>query len=160
MNQTWENGKKPSFGNDFGTFGPNLSLQIFFSWILPLQDMTNCFSLLLYAFSRKLMSQTWKNGKNLVLGPISAHLAQIRTTKFSFFKKIWLRQSLDIMVSYHHVQYQKKLMIEPWENLVTDRQTDRPTDRRTDGQTDDSDFIGRCPTNAKRPHVINDSNSN
>ena len=41
-----------------------------------------------------------------------------------------------------------------------DRQTDRPTDRRTNGQTDESDFIGCCPTNAKRPHVINDSNSN
>ena len=53
------------------------------------------------------------------------------------------------MVSYHHVQYQKKLMIQSWENLVTDRQTDRRTDR----QTDESDFIGRCPTNVKRPII-------
>ena len=30
----------------------------------------------------------------------------------NFFSKIWLRQSLDIMVSYHHVQCQKKLMIQ------------------------------------------------
>ena len=29
-----------------------------------------------------------------------------------FFSKIWLRQSLDFNVSYHHVQYQKKLMIQ------------------------------------------------
>ena len=29
MNQTWENGKKPSFGTDFGTFGPNLGPQFF-----------------------------------------------------------------------------------------------------------------------------------
>ena len=36
-----------------------------------------------------------------------------------------------MMISYHHVQYQKKLMIQSWENLVTDR------------QTDDSDFVGR-----------------
>ena len=28
-----------------------------------------------------------------------------------FFFKIWLRQSLDIMVTYHHVQYQKKTMV-------------------------------------------------
>ena len=49
--------------------------------------------------------------KNLVSGLILAHLAQIRAAKF-FFSKIWLRQSLDIMVSYHHVQYQKKLMIQ------------------------------------------------
>ena len=24
MNQTWENGKKPGLGSDFGLFGPNL----------------------------------------------------------------------------------------------------------------------------------------
>ena len=42
------------------------------------------------------------------------------------------------MVSYHHVQYQKKQMIQSWENLGMD------------GQTDESDFIGRCTTNVKR----------
>ena len=66
-----------------------------------------------------------------------------------FLKKIWLRQSLDVMVSYHHVPYQKKLMIQSWENLVTDGRTDE----RTDGQTDESDFIGRCPTNVERPTI-------
>ena len=45
--------------------------------------------------------------KNLISGPILAHLAQIRAGK-CFFPKIWLRESLDIMVSYHPVQYQKK----------------------------------------------------
>ena len=30
MNQTWENGKKPSFGPDFGPFGPNPCCQNFF----------------------------------------------------------------------------------------------------------------------------------
>ena len=34
------------------------------------------------------------------------------------------------MVSYHHVQYQKKLMTESWENLVTARQTDVQRDRQ------------------------------
>ena len=34
-------------------------------------------------------------------------------------------------------------MIKSWENLVTDRQTDR--------QANESDFIGRCPTDVKRP---------
>ena len=28
------------------------------------------------------------------------------------FSKVWLRQSLDIMVSYYYVKYQKKLMIQ------------------------------------------------
>ena len=78
--------------------------------------------------------------KNIVLGPISTHLAQ-----FFFPKKIWLCQLLDVMVSYHQVQYQKKLMIQSWENLVTDGQTN--------GQTDESNFIGRCPTNVERPRT-------
>ena len=43
------------------------------------------------------------------------------------------------MVSYHQVQYQKKLMIKSWENLVTD------------WQMNESDFIERCPTNVQRP---------
>ena len=61
-------------------------------------------------FQGKLMNQTWKNGKKkLVLGPILAHLAQIWVT--NFLKKIWFCQSLGIMVSYYHVQYEKKLMI-------------------------------------------------
>ena len=81
MNQTWENDKKPSFGPDFGPFGPNAGCYIFFS------------------------------------------------------SKIWLRQSLDVMVSYQHVQYQKKLMIQSWENLVTDGQNDRQPDRLTDIRT-------------------------
>ena len=45
-----------------------------------------------------------KMAKNLVLGPILAHLTQIRATTFFFLKEIWFRQSLDIMVSCHHVQ--------------------------------------------------------
>ena len=45
--------------------------------------------------------------KNLVYSPI---LAQIHAA--IFFSKIWFCQSLDIMVSFHYVQYQKKLMIQ------------------------------------------------
>ena len=70
--------------------------------------------------------------KNLVFGTILAHIALIRTA--IFFSKIWLRQSLDNMVIYRHVQYQEKLIIQSWENLVTDGRTDR--------QTDETDFIG------------------
>ena len=48
------------------------------------------------------------------------------------------------MVSYYHVQYQKKLMIQSSENLVTN------------GQTDKTDFIGHCPTNVERQKKIID----
>ena len=71
--------------------------------------------------------------KNLVLALILVHLTQIQAAIFFFFFKIWLRRSLDVMVSYP-VQYQKKLMIQSSENLVTDGQTDRQRDRQTDGQ--------------------------
>ena len=47
--------------------------------------------------------------KNLVLDPILAPLNQIQAKKKNFFSpKIWLCQSLDIMVSYHDMQHQKK----------------------------------------------------
>ena len=63
---------------------------------------------------------------------------------FFFFSKILFRQSLDIMVSYHQVQYLKKLMIQFSEGR---------TDRQTDRQKDESDFIGRCSTNVERPKI-------
>ena len=59
------------------------------------------------------------------------------------FTKIWLHQSVDIMISYHHVQYQKKIMIPSWENIATDGRTGR--------QTDEISFIGCYPTNVERP---------
>ena len=87
-----------------------------FSWILPLLDIRHCCKLSLHVISRKTNEpnlRKWE--KNLVWDPILAHLAQIRAAIFFFFfffSKIWLRQSLDIMVSYHIAQYQKKLMIQ------------------------------------------------
>ena len=76
-------------------------------------DVRNCCKLSLYAISRK------------------AHEPNLRK---------WQKtsHSLDIMVSYHQVPYQKKLMIQYRENLVTDE--------RTDGQTHESDFIEHCLT--------------
>ena len=51
--------------------------------------------------------------KKLILGLILACLTQIWAASI-FFSKIWLRQALDIMVSYHHVrseiQYQKYII--------------------------------------------------
>ena len=83
--------------------------------------------------------------KKLVSGLILAHLAQFRAANF-FFSKIWLRQSLDIIAIIMY-NIRKKLMIQSWENVVTDIRTDG----RTDGQADESDFIGRCPANVDRP---------
>ena len=62
-------------------------------------------------FQGKLKIQTQENGKKPHFGPTLAPLGLNLGSQF-FFAKIWLRQSLDIMVSHHHVQYQKKLMIQ------------------------------------------------
>ena len=43
---------KPSFGTDFGNFGPNLGPQ-FFWWILPPLNVRHSCKLLLYAISRR-----------------------------------------------------------------------------------------------------------
>ena len=37
---------------------------------------------------------------------------------FFFFSKFYLRQSLNSMVSYRHLQYQKQLVIQSSENLM------------------------------------------
>ena len=79
-------------------------------------------------FHGKLMKQTWENDKKPTFRPDFGPLPI--WPKFgptNFFSKIWLRQSLDIVVSHHHIQYQKKL-VQSWENLVPDWQTDRWTD--------------------------------
>ena len=82
----------------------------FFFVVLPLPDVRNCYKLSLYAISRETNESNLRKWQ-IVSGPILAYLAQIRATIF-FLSKIFLCQSLDIMVSYHHMQYQKKLMIE------------------------------------------------
>ena len=104
------------------------------------------------------MNQTWENSKTPSsgpdFGPFGKNFAQL------FFSKIWLRQSLDIMVSYYHVQYQEKLMIQSWENLVMDGRMDRRIDRQmgTDTGMDTGTnsrmrewFHRCCLTNVERP---------
>ena len=120
-------------------FGP----QNFFSWVLPLPDVRHCYKLSLYAISRKANEPNLKKWqKNFFWAQFWPIWHKFGPPMF-FSSRIWLRQSLEIVVSFHHVQFQKKLMIQSWENLVTDG--------RTDGQTDESDFIRRCPTNVAHP---------
>ena len=63
MNQTRENGKKPSFRTNFGLFGPNFSPKNVFHgfyhyYMLYIVASYHCMQL-----QGKLMSQTWENGK-------------------------------------------------------------------------------------------------
>ena len=84
-NQTWENEKKLSFEPDFSPFGPNLGPNFFCGFYLhSMLDIVGSYHFI--KFQGKLMSQTWKNGKKLVLDPILAHWAHIWAAKF-FFQK-------------------------------------------------------------------------
>ena len=84
--------------------------------------------------------------KNLVPGPVLTHLAQIRAVNF-FFKY------LALSVTRYHGQLswstisESNLMMQSWENLVTDGRTDGQADK----QMDESDFRGHSPTNIERP---------
>ena len=123
-------GKKTNFETDFGRFDPNLGSKTFFLkfYLYYMLDIVASYHCMQY--QGELMNQTWENSKKnsfgFEFGPFDPNLGH----QF-FFSKIWLCQPLDIMVSYHHVQYQKKLMIQSWENLVTDGWTDRRTGRLT-----------------------------
>ena len=75
-------------------------------------------------FQGKLKIQTQENGKKPYFGSDLGLLGPNSGRRCFFFSKIWLRQSIDIMVNNHHVQYQKKLMIQSSENLVSDGRTD------------------------------------
>ena len=75
------------------------------------------------------MIQTQENGEKSHFGPNSGPLGpNSRRQKKNFFSKMWLRESLDIMLNYHHVQYQKKtnnLILIKFSNGWADRQIDR-----------------------------------
>ena len=66
------------------------------------------------------MNQTWENDKKPRFGSYFGPFAPYSGHQI-FFSKVWFPHSLDIMDSYHHVQYQEKLMIQ---NLETDGRTD------------------------------------
>ena len=115
------------------------------SWIKPWLDVRHCASYHCMQIRGKLMKQTWENGKKPSFGTSWGPFDPNSGSQIYIFWKIWLRQPLDVMVSYHHVQYQKNLMIQSWENLERDGRTDR--------QMDQSDFTGRCPTNVEHPKI-------
>ena len=69
MVQPWENGENPNCGPNLG---PPCFFHVFHLYYHSMQ------------FKGKIMNQTWENSKNLVLGSILAHLAQIWVHKICF----------------------------------------------------------------------------
>ena len=104
-------------------------------WILPVLDVRSHCKLSLYVI--------WKIRNEPILRNSKTHSFWLP----NFFLKIWLCQSLDIMVSYHQVQYQKKLMIQSWENVETDRETE--------GRGDGRKWLHKMlSTNVERPKIL------
>ena len=81
----------------------------FFSWILPLLNVRHCCKLSLYAILRKPNETNLRKGKK----PSS------RTnfgSKIFFYEFFYLHYMLDIIASYHWMQFQWKLTNQTWEN--------------------------------------------
>ena len=126
VNQSWENSKKPNFGPTvtrlIQIWTPKRFLEGFTS--------TRCWhysKLSSYAISRKTYDRNlikWQKRKK------NSFWTWFRPVgpKFEpsiFFSKIWLLKSLDIIVNYRHLQYQKKIMIQSWENLRKGGRSDK-----------------------------------
>ena len=116
--------QKPNFRPNFGGFGTNLGPKKFFVGFTST-----------YAISKKSsnpnLRKLWKTSLWAWFRPVGP---KIRPQIFFFW--IWLLRSLDIMISYHHVQYQKKVINQSWEDLVTDRRTNKQMDALAHRQTD------------------------
>ena len=81
---------------------------LFFLFVVStLLDVRQCPKLQPYTISRKSYDTTSKNGKNPNFGPTCLSLPP---------KKFLWALPLDNLSSYHHMQFQRKLMNQPWKN--------------------------------------------
>ena len=112
INQTWENGRKPSFGPDFGlNLVPKILFQGYYLyWMLEVFVSYHCMQ-----FIGKLMYQTGKNDIKPSFGPDFGPFGTNLGHK-NFFHGFSLYYMLDIVASYHCMQFQGKLMNQTWEN--------------------------------------------
>ena len=108
---------------DSGPFLPNFGREKSFSWVSPLL-------LYIVASYHCMQFQGKTNEPNLRKQQKTQLRARFRppiflSFLFFFFSKIWLRQSLNIMVNYHHAQYKKA------NDPILRKLNDRPKVRRT-----------------------------
>ena len=124
--------KKTNLGSDFG---PNLVPTFFFmGFITSSRYYTLLQAITVWNLKENLWTKLEKIAKKPSFGPDFGPFGHNSSYQI-FFSKTWLCQSLDIMVSYDHVQYHNKMMIQSWENLVTDEWTDRRTKEPIERQT-------------------------
>ena len=111
MKKTWENGKKPSSGPDFGPFGPILGQNQFLTSFTATESYTLLQAIIACNFFwRKTNKQNlikWQKktsfGPNFDLfGPNSGR---------HFLRGLYLYWMLDIVSRYHCIQFQGKLIL-------------------------------------------------
>ena len=103
INQTKTNGENPNFGPDFGSFFLIQVPKVFFRGFYLYQMLSivaSCYSM---QFQGKLIIQTQENGNKSRFGTNLGLFSPRQVRQCFSLSKIWLCQSLDIIVSYHHV---------------------------------------------------------
>ena len=156
MNQPLENGRKLSFGPDFGLFWPKFGSQNFFCGFYLYYMLYIVVSYHCIQFQGKLMNKTGENGKKPSFWP-----------DFDPFGPNWGGNSppppppknLPPSVTISHGQLSScrisETTTDPILKKLSERQADRRTEGQTDGQTEESDFIGCCLANVERPKKYN-----
>ena len=93
-------------------------------------------------FQRKLMKQTRETNKKPSFEANFGPFGLISSRHFFFFK------NLAPSVTRYHGRLSSCTILEKNKDPILKKISDGRRDGQTDGETDESDFIGRCPTNA------------
>ena len=110
MNQAWERKwqKKPSFGTNIDPFGTNLGPKNFFhTFYLYYIDIVASYHCM--RFQGKLMNQTWENSKKPSFKTDFGLFGPNLGPK-NFFHGFYPDYMLEILASYHCMQFQGKLI--------------------------------------------------
>ena len=126
INETWENGKKPSFRIDFGP-------KILCVWILLLQDVRHCYNLSVYAVSRKNYEANLKKWRKS-WGPFSLN------SGCHFF---FIFKNLVPSVTRNHSQLSSCTISEKINDPILRKLSHGRTDGQTDRQTDWQEWFYR-----------------
>ena len=128
MNQTLKNGKKKSFGPNFGPFWPKLGHQKYFWQVLPPLDVRHRCQLLSYTTSRTTKEQNLRKWQK----------TQFRDRFWPIWPKFgpptFFKNILPSLVTRYYGQLSSCTISEKNDNSIqrklSDGQTDRPPDRR------------------------------
>ena len=129
--------KNPYFGPDFGRFWPQFCPKNFFVGFTSTRYQILLPAIIVCNFKENLRSKLEKMTKTQFWDQFWSIWPKFQPP--NFFSKIQLLQSLYIIVSYYHVQYQKKT-----NDPILRKRSDERTEERTDGQIDETHFIVRC----------------